>query len=173
MVKLSFSRLCLLSDLSFPLISRSLVLSCWLRGFFPRIGFSRLGVVRRRPGFSTSQDDLGKTKTSGQDPDKVLLKYGCPGRCPGRHPFIRRLTPMVTREGVTDWRPAKPPAMSEATSQIRPRDIAARYPSRPALHAPAGHESYPFSFSLCRQAQRLSFCLSSSLACLSCSIGTR
>jgi hypothetical protein len=26
-----------------------------------------------RPGFSTSQDDLGKTKTSGQDLDKVLL----------------------------------------------------------------------------------------------------
>src|ERR1700733_15894720 len=39
MVKLSFSRLCLLSDLSFPFISRSLVLSCWLCGFFPRIGF--------------------------------------------------------------------------------------------------------------------------------------
>src|SRR3954470_18881731 len=43
----SFSRLFLLFGWSFSLLSRSLVLSCWLRGFFPRISFARLGVVHR------------------------------------------------------------------------------------------------------------------------------
>jgi hypothetical protein len=32
-----------------------------------------LGCLASQTGFSTSQDDLGKTKTSGQDLDKVLL----------------------------------------------------------------------------------------------------
>jgi hypothetical protein len=35
------------------------------------------------------------------------------------------------------------------------------------------YEGYSLFFSLCRQIQRLSFCFSSSSACLSCSIGTR
>jgi len=45
--KPSCSRPFLLFGWSISLLSRSFVLSCWLRGFLPRIGSARLGVVHR------------------------------------------------------------------------------------------------------------------------------